>query len=510
MYLIGTDIGTQGTKTVMVDETGKLISQSFREYGVITPRPSWAEQWPDVWLNAVIETLKECVERAGVNDGEIAGLAVSGLYGGSGIPVDKNMVQLRPALIWMDRRAREQTQWVKDNISREKIFDITGNYVDSYYGFTKIMWIRDNEPEIWKQIYQLVTPKDYVIYHLTGELATDYSSAGNIGGLLDIRKKVWSKEMAAILGIPIELLPERLTKSSDVIGTLGIEAARMTGLHQGLPVIAGGIDAPVAQLSAGVTSEGEHVAMIGTSMCWGTVNDGNNLAPGLISFPYVVDDLDKIYTFGGSATSGALPRWFRDEFGVCERELEKSIGVSAYTLFEKETAGIGPGSDGVMVLPYFMGERSPIWDPDARGTIIGLSLYHRKAHIYRAILEAVAYTLRDNMEEGLRAGLKLDSDCWLVGGVARSDFWVQILADVTGFSMKRLDKDVEAPLGDAFLAGLGTGIFSSSEEIKKWINFKPTTYVDPQTHKIYGKYFEIFRELYADTKKVTTKLVNIN
>ncbi len=510
MYLLGTDIGTQGTKTVMVDEKGNFVADAFREYQVITPRPSWAEQWPDVWLEAVVETIAECVKKSGVKPQEIAGLALSGLYGGSGIPVDEKVQPLYPCLIWMDRRARKETQWVKDNVPLEKIFGITGNYVDSYYGFTKMMWIRNNLPEIWNKIYQFVTPKDYVIHRFTGNLITDFSSAGNIGGVFDIHKRTWSDEMCEILGIPRRMLPEVILKSSDVAGKLNKEFAQATGLLEGTPVVAGGVDAPVAQLCAGVLEPGEHVAMAGTSMCWGTVHGGEYLTPGLVSFPYVVYDDKLIYTFGGSATSGALARWFRDQFGRYEKDVEKNTGISAYTLLELQAKDIAPGSSGILVLPYFMGERSPIWDPDARGTILGLSLYHNRAHVYRAMLEAAAYSLRHNMEEALKTGIKLNPECWIVGGVARSSFWVQIFADVTGFNMKRLSKDVEAPFGDAFLAGLGTGVIDKPERIKDWASFRPVIEVDPESHKTYTRYYELFKELYLSTREVMQKLAELS
>jgi xylulokinase len=506
MYLMGTDIGTQGTKTIVVNEKGKLISEAFEEYSVITPKHSWAEQWPNVWTDAVIKTIKNAFDKANIKKEDVAGIALSGLYGGSGVPVDKNIEPLYPCLIWMDRRARDETQWVKDNIPLEKIFGITGNYVDSYYGFTKMMWLRNNEPEIWKKIYQFVTPKDYVIYKLTDELSTDYSSAGNIGGVFDIKKRSWSDEMCESLGIPKNKLPDKVIKSSDIAGRLKKEIADLTGLLEGTPVVSGGIDAPVAQLSAGVLVEGEHVAMAGTSMCWGTVHSGKYLTPGLVSFPYVVEEDTKIYTFGGSATSGALARWFRDNFGSYEKGVEEEIGISAYTLLEMEGKNIPPGSDGIVILPYFMGERSPIWDPDARGTVFGLSLSHKKEHIYHALLESAAYSLRHNMETGIEAGMKLNPDCWIVGGVARSTHWVQIFADITGFNMKRLSEDVEAPYGDAFLAGLGTGVFNSSKEIKNWIDFRPLIKTNKNAHKEYEKYYNIFLKLYENTKDLMKEI----
>ena len=507
--LIGIDIGTGGTKAVVLDIKGKIISQSFREYSVLTPAPSWAEQWPDVWLDAVQVTLKEAFERSGLKPGDIAGVAISGLYGGSGIPVDRDKKPLRPCMIWMDRRARNETQWVKDNVPLDKIFGITGNYVDSYYGFTKIMWMRDNEPELWKRTYQFVTPKDYVIYKFTDVLATDFSSAGNIGGIFDIHKKTWSPEMCDILGIPLSLFPERITSSFDIVGRLNKHYAEATGLLEGTPVVAGGIDAPVAQFSCGVINEGEHVAMTGTSICWGTVHNGKYLSPGLISFPYVVNDDTSIYTFGGGATSGAVIRWFRDEFGAKEKEEERKTGISAYSLLEQKARNVKPGSGGLLVLPYFMGERSPIWNPDARGSILGLSLLHTREHIYRACMEGVAHSLRHNMEEAVKAGISLDDVCYMVGGPSKSDLWTQIFADVTGFTMKRLDQDVEAPFGDAFLAGLGTGVFKNPGEIKSWLGFREQTIPDQKNHEIYSRYFELYKKLYTQSKEIMTKLAKM-
>lgn len=506
MYLIGIDIGTQSTKSVITDEEGKVISESSKEYAVLTPQPNWAEQWPDIWFNAVIDTLKRVIEKSQIQPKNIAGVAISGLYGGSGIPVDKDFTPLRPCLIWMDRRATEETEFVKKNIPKDKIFGITGNYVDSYFGFTKMMWIKNNEPEIWNKTYKFMTPKDFVIYKLTGKNVIDYSSAGNIGGIFDIHKKYWSQEMCKFLGIDLDKLPEKMVKSSDIVGTISKKYAQETGLLEGTPIIAGGIDAPVAQLSAGAVYEGEHVAMVGTSTCWGNIHDGKCLTPELVSYPYVVDDLTKIYTFGGGATSGAIIRWFREEFGEYEKEYENKRGVSAYTLLELGSKDIPAGSDGIIVLPYFMGERSPIWDSKAKGTIIGLSLYHNRNHLYKAFMEAVAYSLRHNIEEAQNAGIVLDPECYLVGGTAKSDIWTQIFSDVTGYIMKRTKQDVEAPLGDAFLAGLGTGIFKQPEDIKKWIQFKEDSLPNNSNKQIYDKYFNLFKQLYKNTKEIMEQL----
>ncbi|MEA1884763.1 MAG: FGGY-family carbohydrate kinase [Thermotogota bacterium] len=506
MYLMGIDIGTQGTKAIIISETGELKSTAFREYVVETPKATWAQQHPDVWVKAVCETMKECLGFSGLKADQIAAIGISGLYGGSGVPVDAKKDPIYPCLIWMDRRAKKQTEWVKETVDQEELFQITGNYVDSYFGFTKMMWIHDNEPEIWKKTDKFITPKDYVIYKLTGNMSIDYSSAGNIGGVFDLKKKTWSAHLCQTLGIDLEKLPEKLIPSSSIAGKLSEEMSSITGLNSGTPVISGGIDAAVTQFSAGVLEEGEHVAMAGTSMCWGTVHDGKNLNKGLVNFPYVVYEKDKIYTFGGSSTNGAIARWFRDEFALMEKEMENRTGINAYALLEKEIKDVPPGSEGLLALPYFMGERSPIWDPDARGMLIGLSLYHKRKHVYKALLESAAYSLRHNMEEAKKADISLSDDCMITGGVAKSQTWVQIFADVTGYNMKLIKNEIEAPLGDAFLAGLGVGIFKKPEEIRNWIEFKAPIKVNKGNHKIYDKYYHYFLELYENNKTLMRQM----
>jgi xylulokinase len=396
---------------------------------------------------------------------------------------------------------------VKENIPKEKIFSITGNYVDSYYGFTKIMWLRDNRPEVWKKTYEFVTPKDYVVYLLTGEDAIDYSSAGNIGGVFDIRKLTWSREMCEALGIPMGLLPEKIVKSSDIVGRITAESSKLCSLLEGTPVVSGGIDAPVAQLSAGALEEGEHVAMVGTSTCWGTVHDGKEMPFGLVSFPYVVHDTERIYSFGGSATTGALAKWFKDEFADSEESVGKRTGTSPYQLLDREVEKIPAGSDGLIVLPYFMGERSPIWDPFAKGVFFGVTLVHTRAHMYKALMEGAAYALRHNMENGIKAGLKLDDECWIVGGVAKSTVWNKIFADITGYKMRQVSSLVEAPFGDAFLAGLGVGLIDKPERIKDWVKFRDPISPDPNHREIYEKQYSLFRELYEKTKETMWKMV---
>lgn len=508
-YLIGVDIGTQGTKAVVITPDGKVLGSALEEYGVDQPFPSWAEQWPQVWEEAVCKAIRGAVERAKISAGEVAGICFSGLYGGSGVPVDKEMRPLRPCLIWMDRRATEEVHWVMENVDLDELFKVTGNYVDTYFGYTKILWVKRHEPHVWSRVYKFIPPTSYIEYRFTGNLVMDFSSAGNLGGIFDLKGLCWSEEMAQALGIPLELMPEHLVPSTEVIGELLPEAAEKCGLVPGIPVVAGGIDAPMATLSAGAIESGDNVAMMGTSTCWGVVHHGEGLSPSLVSMPHVINPGEEIYTWGGAATSGALVRWFRDKFGQPEMEATSGIDLNAYQLLDLKAEKIPVGSEGLLVLPYFMGERAPLWDPQARGTLVGLTLYHTKAHLYRALMEAAAYSLRHSIETGIQCGLRIKAETRVVGGVSKSRLWLKILADVTGRPILVPEGNVEAPLADALVAGLGVGLIRDHRVITQWVSETMRFEPDPKNQGVYDKYYRLYRKLYESAKEVMHGLAKL-
>lgn len=509
LYFMGTDIGTTGTKSVLVDINGRIVASAIEEYGVLTPKPLWAEQWPDVWFNAVCKTIKSCVEKSQVPKEQIKGLTISGLYGGSGIPCDADMNPLRPCLIWMDRRATEEVEWVKNNIGEDKIFEITGNYIDSYYGYTKILWIKNHEPEIWKKTKWLMTPYAYCTYKLTGSVSMDYSSAGNIGGIFDIHTRDFSKELLEKMEVPRYFFPEKLSDSADVVGHLTAEGAKLTGLLEGTPACAGGVDAAVATLSAGAFDEGDHVAMMGTSMCWGFIHNGEQLSKKLISMPHVANSKEKVYSFAGAATCGAVLKWFRDEFGAVEINAGDMLNIDPYVLLDMEAKKIPAGSDGLVVLPYFMGERAPIWNVDARATISGLTLYHTKAHIFRALMEAVAYALRHSIVSGVDTGMKLNDELLMVGGATKSPLWKSILSDITQYPITCVVGGGEAAYGDAFLAAIGTGAIKDFEKLNEWLSYEEPLQPNVKNKEIYDKYFTQYLETYEALKSTMPDLAKL-
>lgn len=499
-YLIGVDIGTQGTKAVLIDNKGKVLAHSYSGYELETPRQSWAQQWPNVWENATYTTIKNVIRKSGADPKNIKGIGISSLYGGSGIPVDKTMKAIGPCLIWMDRRAEREVEWVKENINQEELFRITGNSVNSYFGFTKMLWYKNNLPDVWNEIKYFIPPAPYLVYKLTGSLAVDYSSAGNIGGVFDLENKKWSSKMAGKLGIPFSMLPERLVPSTEVVGGVTSEMAELTGLLEGTSVVIGGVDASVATLGAGALAEGNHVAMLGTSMCWGFVTEKANLSPNLVSMPHAIDPLEKIYTFGGTASAGALMKWFKNILGETELQAENLTGINAYTLLDLLSKDVPAGSNGLIALPYFMGERSPIWDSDARGMIIGLSLLHNKADIYKALMEGVAYSLRHNMEMVEDTNIELDNEVIIVGGGSKSSIWPQIYADVTGKRVRIIENDVEATLGNALLAGIGAGVIKESSVVREWLKYKEAIEPNMENQQLYNTYYEEYKKLYENVK----------
>lgn len=506
-YVIGVDIGTQSTKALLVDSAGRIIAQHATGYQLDTPKPLWAEQWPSVWCEAVMECIKQVVEKSGLPAEQIKAVCVSSLYGGAGIPVDAWMKPLHPCLIWMDRRANEEVKWIKETIDQERLFDITGNSVDSYYGFTKMLWIKNNRPDVWQRTHLFLPPNSYVNYLLCGEVAIDHSSAGNIGGIYDVRARAWSKELLAEFGIPLAMMPPRLVDSSDVVGGLRSELAACLGLAAGTPVVAGGVDAAVATFAAGVTRAGNHVAMIGTSMCWGYINQQVDARHGLISMPHVHNSQKDLYIFGGAITAGASVSWFRDTF--CQTEIEAAKYVEAgdvHQILEEKTKQIPAGSDGILFLPYLMGERSPIWDAKASGAFVGLSLFHTRAHLYRAVLEGVSFALKHNIEAGAKGAQSLDAKLIVVGGAAHSDLWMQIIADVTGYPVYTIEQNVEAALGAALLAAVGVGLVDNQTAEKGWVTLVSRTIPNPTDSQIYRKAYALYVDLYPALKPIMHRL----
>jgi xylulokinase len=398
----------------------------------------------------------------------------------------------------MDRRAETEVEWVREHVDIDRLRTVTGNHVDSYYGFTKILWLRNNRPDVWRNTRYLLPPNSWIVHRLTGELAVDHSSAGNIGGVYDLASRQWSHEMLDVLGIPPSMMPERLVKSSEVVGTLLPSVAESLGLAPGTPVVAGGVDAAVATFAASATRPGQHVAMIGTSMCWGYITPKVDTSGGLVSMPHVFGGERDTYVFGGAITAGACVSWFRDQFCADDSARAVAGGRDAHSLLEEAASAVEAGADGLIFLPYLMGERSPIWDGKASGAFVGLSLFHSRAHCYRAVLEGVAFALRHNIEAGKTDAL--DEALIVVGGAAKSDLWVQIIADVTRRPVLTISEDVEAAMGAALLAAVGTGIVDMPAAARGWVTLTRRAEPRSPATEIYDRMFTSYVGLYPALK----------
>ncbi|SHO54053.1 FGGY-family carbohydrate kinase [Anaerocolumna xylanovorans] len=494
---IGCDIGTSSTKTVAVDINGKVLAQAVKSYGIIQKHHNWAEQDAAVWFEAAAETIQAVVKK--IDEKAVEAICISALYGGTGVMCDASMESIRPSIIWMDRRAEEESRWIRKNVGEDRIFEISGNGIDSYFGFTKLLWVKNHEPENWKKIRFILPVHSYILYKLTGKVTVDYCSAGNVGGIFDYRLREWSEEMCTELGIPYEALPKEFHAPGEIIGTLNAEYQEKLGFNHEVKICAGTVDCIASMISATIVRNGDNAAVLGTSLNWGFLHDRLPDNPSLVSMPYGFDSKKLSYTYGGASTAGALPRWFVKSFFGNE-------DASNYELLEKEIAEnqIGAGSNGIIVLPYFMGERTPIWDENATGLIFGLTLSHTRAHIYRAVLESVAYSLLHIMEAmtGDEDDVRKDkiNKIILVGGGSKSELWKSIFADVTGLPVYTPVNPVEAPLGDAFMAAMGTENIKETSVIEEWVKMNPPVNPVIENNVVYKKYFEMYKQLYMDLK----------
>lgn len=499
-YLIGCDLGTGGAKAIVVDLKGKVLSSHFVEYQLIIPRPGWAEQDPEWYWKAAAETIKTSVQKAGIKPEDILAVGLSSLAPAC-ILVDGDFKPLQNSHIWMDRRATSECEWLKKNIGERKVFKLTGNLIDPYYSIPKLMWEKSNRPELYKKARFTLNVKDYVVLRLINKAVTDYSHAALGGVAFDIRKRCWNKELLKEIGIDEKKLPPAYP-CDEIVGKVTREASRFTGLKEGTPVVAGAVDANAACLSAGVVEEGENALTLGSTACWGMSHLSDQFIPGLICMPHIAYSKTHYISIAALVGGGSLLRWFRDNFAQIERLVEKELGIDAYEILNMEAEKIQPGSDGLLILPYFMGERCPLWDPRARGVIFGLSFLHSRAHIIRAIMEGVGFAIRHNINLLEQRGIKITPPMKLVEGGAKSNLWRQIIADVTGISTVYMGKTQGAPLGDAVMAGIGAGVFEKYEVIKEWLNPRTENETNPDTQVIYDELFKKYLRLYPTLKNL--------
>lgn len=503
-YLLGIDVGTSGTKALVIDADGEVVASATEEYPLHTPRPLWAEQDPQDWWRATVSAIRTAIARAGVAPAEIAGLGLTGQMHGL-VALDAKGQVLRPCILWNDQRTGAQCAEILERVGRERFLALTGNLPLPGFTAPKILWVREHEPDVYRRIAHVLLPKDFIRYRLTGDYASDVSdTAGMV--LLDVERRRWSEEVLEALGIPAEWLP-RCYESPEVTGVLTGEAAEATGLRAGLPVVGGGGDNAAAAVGSGIVEEGIVSASVGTSgVIFAHTNQmKRDPLARLHSFCHAVPG--KWHVMGVMLSAGGSLRWLRDTIGGPEREVGRLTGVDPYEVMIAEAAQVAPGCEGLLFLPYLTGERTPYADPNARGAFVGLTLRHGKGALVRAVLEGVAFGLRDSLELLRELGLPI-RQVRALGGGARSAAWRQIMADVFGVELVTINVTDGAAYGAALLAGVGTGVYKTVyEAAERTVRVVERTEPNATHASTYNGLYAEYRGLYGALKPTFDRTV---
>ncbi|WP_026487296.1 xylulokinase [Caldanaerobius polysaccharolyticus] len=502
--LLGIDIGTSACKLTVFDIQGNVVASASRSYKVRYLRAGWAEQDADEWWKAVCSSLKEIWKSGKVSPSEIAGVGVDG-QSWSALAVSKDGQVLRPVMIWFDRRAQAQVKWMEETIGKDRIIALSGNPLDPAYITPKMLWIKENEPQVYQRTYKFLQSNAFIVYRLTGNFTQD-KSQGYGFHFFDISKGCYDVELCRDMGLDIEKVAD-VCECSEIVGKVTKEAAMQTGLVEGTPVVAGGLDAAASTLGAGVIESGQTQEQGGQAGGMSIFLSTPVIEPRLILSYHVIPDSWLLQ--GGTVGGGGALKWFKEQLGYEETEIAQKMGISPYKVIDDEVSSIKPGSGGVVFLPYMSGERSPIWNPNARGVFFGLSYDKTKAHMARAVMEGCAFALRHNIEVAEEAGATVNR-LISVGGAANSDVWMQIKADVTGKEIVVPYSDDATALGAALLAGVGTGIYEDFKEaVRRTVRVRKIYKPNPDNFKVYGDLYGVYREIYARLESTYDRLAQI-
>ena len=497
-YLIGIDLGTSATKTVLFDEKGSIISSSSCEYPLYQPHNGWAEQNPEDWYNAAISTLKTVITDSGVNNKDIVSLGISGQMHGL-VMLDENCSVLRPSILWCDQRTGKECDELTEKLGRDTLISITANPALTGFTASKILWVKNNEPEIFDKCRHILLPKDYLRFRLTGEFATEVSDASGMQ-LLDVPNRKWSDVMINALGIKEEYLA-KVYESPEITGYINIETSEKTGLSVKTSVVGGAGDNAAAAVGMGVVTEGKAFTTIGTS--------------GVVfahTYNPVIDPKGRVHTFccavpgawhvmGVTQGAGLSMQWFKNNFCYEESKQAENENKDVYQITDEKAKSITIGCDKLIYLPYLMGERTPHLDPDCRGIFFGISAMHTKAHFIRAIMEGVTYSLYDCLLVLKEMGISPLS-MLLCGGGSKSKLWKSIICDTFALPVET-SKSSEAPaLGAAILAAVGSGIYESVKIACDNMISTDSSVIYPESSNTqnYHAHHNIYTSLYSSLK----------
>jgi len=491
---LGIDIGTSGTKTLAIRESGEILAAATAEYPLSSPHPGWSEQDPIHWWQASCETVRAVLAKGGISSAEVKGIGLSGQMHGS-VFLDRQHQVIRPALLWNDQRTAAECAEIEQLAGgRAALIQLVANPALTGFTAPKILWLRNREPENYEKLAQVLLPKDYVRFRLTGEFATEVSDASGTL-LLDVRNRRWSRELLQLLKIDPALLP-RVYESEDVSGTLSATAARELGLPVGVPVVGGGGDQAASAVGNGIVSRGVISATMGTSGVVFAHSDEVQVDPEGRVHTFCHAVRGKWHVMGVVLSAGGSLQWYRNQLGHLETAAAAAIGVDPYSLLTAEAVRAPAGSEGLFFLPYLTGERTPHADPDARGAWIGLSLRHGRPHLVRSVLEGATYAMRDCLEIIKEMHIPVEQ-IRVSGGGARSEFWRQLQADIYGQPVVTINAEEGPAFGVALLAAVGTGAYRTVEEAcQATIRLVGETRVDAQAAACYNAAYPIQRQLY--------------
>jgi xylulokinase len=500
MYFLGIDLGTSSVKIILMDDGGKVVSSVSKEYPVYYPEPGWAEQNPEDWWNATKDGIKEIIAKSGVKSDDIKGVGLSGQMHGL-VLLDRDNNVITPAILWCDQRTQEECDYITVKIGKEGLLKYTGNKALTGFTAPKILWVRKHLPDVYERIAHILLPKDYIRFKLTGEYATEVSDAS--GTLLfDVSNRRWSKEMIDIFEIPEKALP-KCYESTDVTGHVTKEASDLTGLEEGTIVVGGGGDQASGAVGTGTVKSGIVSVALGTS---GVIFASQD--------KYAADEELRLHSFchangkwhvmGVMLSAASCLKWWVDNVNNYSSEAMTFDGL----LEEAEKAH--PGSDGLVFLPYLMGERTPYSDPYAKGSFVGLSITHNRGHMTRSILEGVAFGLRDSLE--LIKDLNIPvNEVRVSGGGAKSKLWRQILADIFNVRIDMINATEGPSYGAAIMASVGYGLFEDVDEAcSKLIKVTDSVYPIQENVERYNKLYPIYVSLYSKLKGAFEEIGKLN
>lgn len=496
-YLIGIDIGTSGTKTVLFDTKGNVIGSALKEYDIIQKNIGWAEQKPEEWWQATKASLTEIVEKTKIDTACIKGIGLSGQMHGL-VLLDKNGNVLRDSIIWCDNRTTNEVKQIEEIVGREKLIEITGNPAIAAFTLAKLLWVRNNEPETYAKIDKVLLPKDYIRYRLTGSLMTEVSDASGMQ-MLDIHKRDWSDELLQKLDINKDFLV-KVVESHDITGYISEEVAKDTGLSTTTAVVGGAGDQAAGAIGNGIVASGDISATIGSSgVVFASTDSVVTDKEGRIqAFCHAIPNT--WHVMGVTQGAGLSLKWYRDTFCKEEKEAAAEKGCDVYEILTDQAREVPAGSEGLMYLPYLMGERTPHMDPYASGVFFGIRGSHKKGHMVKAIMEGVGYSLLDCLEVMRTYNMPVNT-IKMSGGGGKSDVWRQIHADLFNMPVSTINVSEGPALGVAILAGVGTGVYESEKQAcEEIIGIKTTQAPIEENIKCYEGLYTIYKQIYKDLK----------